>query len=225
VKKILVPLFALALVIMMVIPVSAESPNLVSNGGFETPVLGYGSWQIYLTPVSGLGWQLGPNGIEIQNHAAGSPHSGNQLCELDPYNSTYIYQDLATTSGKYYTVTFFFSARPGTSAADNHLQVKWGDTVVADLTADGSNQSDTVWTSHTYTMFAKDSTTRLTFTDLGISDSLGTYIDDVSVTLYPFDPAPPLPELPAGLLLGLGLTGLTAFIIYSRRKANARIGS
>ena len=86
-KKILVPLFALALVIMMVIPVSAGDTNLVTNGGFETPALGYGAWHIYsptdLIPadsVPGLGWKPGPNGIEIQNHAAGSPHGGNQLC-------------------------------------------------------------------------------------------------------------------------------------------------
>jgi hypothetical protein len=223
-KKLLVPLFALALVIMMAIPVSAvePEPNLVSNGGFETPDIG-GGYQIYYSSVPGLGWQVGPNGIEIQNRVAGSPNNGNQLCELDPVESTSIYQDLATEEGKYYTLAFAFSPRPGTSAADNHLQVKWGDTIVVDLTADGSNLGDTSWTPHTYTMLAHDSTTRLTFTDLGIPNSLGTYIDDVSVTKYPFDPAPPLPELPAVLLLGLGLVGLTAVVVLKRRQVGSRV--
>ena len=53
--------------------------NLVVNGGFETPDVPTGGWAIY--PNASLtSWTVeAGDGLEIQDHAAGDPHSGSQL--------------------------------------------------------------------------------------------------------------------------------------------------
>ena len=70
--------------------------NLVVNGGFETPDVSTGGWAIY-PDASQTSWTVESGaGLEIQDHAAGDPHSGNQLAELDSNNSSVISQTLST---------------------------------------------------------------------------------------------------------------------------------
>jgi hypothetical protein len=117
----------------------------------------------------------------VQNNCAGSPAQGQQFVELDSDASSSIYQDVSTVPGEAYQLRFAFSARPGLGTDENHLLAQWDGGVVANLTADGTALSDTSWTYYTYTVVASSGTTRLQFSDLGISDSLGTYLDDVSL--------------------------------------------
>jgi len=60
--------------------------NLVVNGSFEDPSLNYGTWSVF-GAISG--WTaLSGSGIEVQNHAAGTPYDGANLVELDSYDNS-----------------------------------------------------------------------------------------------------------------------------------------
>ncbi len=202
--------FGLAAIVALSVVGSADA-DIVFNGSFEQTVVNNGgTWDIF---PSIPGWQLsrGP-GIELQRGVSGwLAAEGAQYIELDsdidgpggPLHgedaSSAVYQDLATVAGQIYELTFAFSPRPG--VADNALEIKWGGAPVDVLTADGSGRGNTAWQYHTYQLTAPSDSTRLEFGDLSVSDSLGTFVDDVSVTVVP-EPAG-LALLTGGLVLGL----------------------
>jgi len=160
----------------------AAVTELVTNGGFEQPVVAAGH---YVNVSSIPGWaEAAPRncGIEIQNHVAGSPFQGNQFTELDSNCSTEIQQDLTTVPGRVYRLSFAFSARPGRGAADNILQVWWNGRLIDTRQADGSGLADTAWQVFHYRVRATGAKTRLAFADAGVSNGYGTYLDAVSVT-------------------------------------------
>ena len=154
--------------------------DLVVNGSFEEPVLNNQSWSSFDSIV---GWQrsFGPK-IEIQNNVAGSPHHGEQFCELDSHASTGLFQDLDTVPGQTYDLAFYFSARPGVHLSSNRMEVFWDGEVVATVEADGAGQSSTQWQLYQYEVIATNETTRIEFRDVGQSDSLGSYLDAISVS-------------------------------------------
>ncbi len=197
---------------------AALADNIVINGSFEqNAVTAQSGWDIFTTLP---GWKLarGPS-IELQRNVRGwAAADGQQYLELDtdidgPLGSmsfsgdedasSAVYQDVATTPGEQYELRFAFSPRPG--VAGNDLEVKFDDIVIDTLTADGSSLSNTDWQYFTYTVTATSDSTRLEFGDVGPSDSLGTFIDNVSLVAI-------VPE-PAGLLL---LTG--GVLLASRRR-------
>jgi len=155
---------------------NAEPVELIKNGSFEEKQIS--GWTISKN-IPGWNTSNGP-GIEVQHGVAGQPQHGKQLVELDSRANTAIYQDVSTEPGKAYQLTFYFSARPGTKAGDNKLRVSWDGSVIATLDA-GKGGSNTSWKAHTYAVNASQKSTRLAFQDVGISNSLGTYIDNISV--------------------------------------------
>ncbi len=157
----------------------AQAPSdLVVNGGFESPALGSGSWSVFHS-ISGWTTQSGC-GLEVQNRVAGSPLEGAQHVELDSHCPTTIFQNLNTIAGRSYLLSFGYSPRPG--VGDNRIRAFWGSQLVSDLNANGAGLGDTNWQHVTMRVTAPASSTRLTFADIGSADSLGGYIDAVSVT-------------------------------------------
>lgn len=158
--------------------------NLVQNGSFEFPEISgdYGGWSQF-SSISN--WSLS-NGtaIEIQEGVCGPAKDGDQFLELDSNYSSAISQNITTTAGSWYTLSFWFSPRPGTGTADNHLEVHWDGTIVADLTASGIGKSTTDWTFHSYKIKATSATTQITFADKGVSNSTGTFVDNIIVEEY-----------------------------------------
>lgn len=163
--------------------------NLVVNGGFELPALSNNSYAIY--PNASLtSWDVeaGP-GLEIQNNAAGAPHGGNQLAELDSTGASIISQTLTTIPGQKYRFSFWHSPRPNVPSGDNtigyEVVVTSGPTTlitgtVGAAVAGGANTS---WTKYTYEFTATDASTKIVFKDLGsANNTYGGYIDDVVVT-------------------------------------------
>jgi Protein of unknown function (DUF642) len=184
--------------------------NIVVNGSFEQPAIAADSFQIFSPSIPGWTDTSGC-GIEIQSGVAGAPSNGAQLVELDSNCSSTIVQTLSTQPGLSYVLRFDFSARPGVT--DNHVQVKWGGAVVADLTANGSSLSNTQWTTHLVPVTATGASTTLSFADLSVSDALGTDIDNVEV-----DPAVTIPSLSTWGLIALAiLLTLVAGFTLSRQ--------
>jgi len=190
-------------------PASAASlSNMVVNGSFEeTGALNRGSWGTF---DSISGWQATPGGkIEVQRNAAGKAYDGQNLVELDSddYNKNIpvlgLFQDIKTTIGQAYTLSFMYSARPGTGAGQNLFSVLFGDSFKKQLDG-GVGGSQTNWMNYTTTLVAASDVTRLQFNYDGPRDTLGAYIDDVK--LNQSTAAVPEPTTVVGLAMaGIGL--------------------
>jgi hypothetical protein len=176
---------AFAAAAVTVAPTSAAAdpptlPNVVVNGSFERPRVPLGSTH----PFPAIrGWRLafGPD-IEIQNQVVGDPARGRQFVELDSDASSGIWQKVPTRPGRLYRLQLFFSPRPGTSAAENVLVVHWRGLVVGQISADGRGLKNTDWKMYAFKVRAIRTSTRIELADGGVSDSVGTYVDGVSLT-------------------------------------------
>jgi hypothetical protein len=196
----------------------ASAFNLVTNGSFEeSPKLNDGGWGTY---DSITGWNATQGGkIEVQRGAAGQAYAGKQLVELDSHNydknapTLGLFQDIKTTIGQSYTLSFMYSARPGTGAGQNLFSVLFGDSFKQQLDGGvGGNQTN--WMKYNTTVVANSNLTRLQFNYDGARDTLGAYLDDVQLTTNS-SAAVPEPTTMAGMALaGLGLA--------ARKKLKAR---
>jgi len=199
--------------------------NLVKNGSFEAPTSG--DWELFSSvPNWSIDWIGGDDSfgsstrpteglLEIQRNVDGwLPSEGEQYAELDtdwdgptgdingePASVT-IWQNLETVAGKTYKVSFDFSPRPNTTEAQNVLGVSWDGSAVSGtpLSASGESNSNTDWNTHTFDVVASSDSTELRFTDLGIQNSVGTFLDNVVVNCVV--PETPTNTLPTVTLIG-----------------------
>ncbi len=179
--------------------------QLVGNGGFEAPIVTTNQqWDVFASGTPNLAWSAKwvrtggsePAIANVELHRGVSgwvSHGGQQHTELDsdwggPTSgqsgedaSIQLFQDLVTKVGHKYTITFWTSPRPGQGIGNNVTKVEMGGSILDTITEDGSSNSNTSWNQHTYTFTATSGLSRLSFTDMGAGDSLGGFLDDVSV--------------------------------------------
>lgn len=186
---------------------SASAANIVTNpnfanGGYAGSLAGwttnnnfygYGQWgAVY------LGDHGDPNISDALTGCSGSlciTGSGVDVAEL--------YQDLSTTPGDSYTLSFLYNAGPD---ASNELKVLFGSTVATDLT----NITTGLFATYSYSgLVASSATTRLEF--LGQTGSGDIALTEVSVV----DNGPSIIPEPSSLVL-LG-TGALLFAAGFRR--------
>ncbi len=187
-------------------PIVAQT-ILLPGSGFELPEVTNGAqWDVFPSPsgpwnvewrdagTNSFGSQIRPvvANLELHEGVLGPAFEGDQYAELDtdwggPNDSgtgepasVRIYQDIPTVVGKNYEIHYKFSPRPNTPASENSLEVGWGGNVVETIppTAGGGAIA---WTEHVVNVVATTTTTRIWFTDLGTSNSLGTFVDDIRV--------------------------------------------
>lgn len=203
---------------------SASAATLYFSDDFESPN-NTQSWQVYQTFGE---WETtSGSGIEIQVTGAVtgvSANSGDQYVELDsdnergglpgqPKNSS-MTTELNLIAGNY-IVEWYYQPRTATPN-DNKIGVylagaSQGTFFATLLGSENSVRTAiTDWVKVTYEFYVdgKDNDYLLTFRAEGISNELGGYIDDVSVSRVPV-PA-------AGFMLLAGIGGLAAF---RRRKS------
>ncbi|MFC1755799.1 SdrD B-like domain-containing protein [Patescibacteria group bacterium] len=179
--------------------------NMVSNGGFETPVVsasqmwdiftqGFVGWDVnWYGGSTSFGGQARPDDAFLELHRGvngWSPAEGNQYAELDTDwdgpggslsgepASVAIHQDLPTISGYKYRVEFSFSPRPSTPGSDNQLEFRWDGNIEGVYSDSGGIN----WSTEVHEFIADDTQTRIQFADIGDANSLGTFLDDVKVT-------------------------------------------
>ena len=172
--------------------------NLIENGGFESPVAPVGGWDEYDSGTPGLGWDVAWNGVfagapaiaklELHNGVNGwTSYEGSQHAELDAdwgYNnqeqaSVKISQTLDTEDGEDYNVKYAFSPRPGTSDGENILQV-YVNGVLKATHGPVAGVANTSWTTYSFG-FEGTGSDVIEFRDAGTPNTLGTFLDDVSV--------------------------------------------
>lgn len=188
--------------------VAATSTNLLSNGGFETPIVATGAgWDIYPDGTVGLGWRVAwepgqpttfgagtrpvlanlefHRGVNGWNHAEGLQHAELDTDWDGPSGAlngepslVSIYQDIVTVPGKKYELRYAHGARPNTTADQNTLHVRIGGVLVDTKTKAGGN-APIVWDEYTETFTATSTTTRIEFAAGGPTDGMGVFLDNV----------------------------------------------
>lgn len=175
---------------------------IVFQSTFENVAGGPGAGQ-YTFVQEADGWTAGgPNNpIELQNNVAGAPapNGGNVFVELDSSRNSSMSRVIGAGT---YQLSFLYSARPGVAAGSNGIEV-FLDGVLLDPpgTTDAAGGGTTNWVNVTSGYFTVDQDTTLTFAAAGTSESLGGYVDNITLS------AVPEPASWAMMISGFGLVG------------------
>jgi Protein of unknown function (DUF642)/PEP-CTERM motif len=175
--------------------------ELLVNGSFEANTQSAGSWQI----VSNLtGWTGGAGGVELRNNVAGAASHGSNYVELDTRSNSSITQNVSTNLNDTYSLSFSYSPRSGVAATSNGIEVLWNGASVGSFTGSGAGASGNVWQTQTISLLGAASNSSLVFRAIGISDSYGGSLDNVTLTKL----TSPVPEPETYAMMLAGLAGL-----------------
>lgn len=146
--------------------------------------------------ASADGWTGAPD-IEIQNGVAGAAFSASNLVELDTFNNSSMFVALGAGT---YSVSYYYSPRPGVAAGSNGISLSIGSTQLDTVALAGGD--GTSWQLRTVNFTTTGDL--LTFAAFGVSDGLGGYLDDITVT------AVPEASTWALMIAGFGMIGFAA---------------
>lgn len=154
---------------------AAAADNLITNGSFEQDVIS-SKWTL-LDDLTG--WQRDGAQFEVQTTRLGliDAQDGSQYIELDSTANYAIYQNVSTTAGQSYEVSFYYSPRIKDNSETNKAEVQWNGETILELNGDTRG-----WQSFTLTVTADSDTSELRFIGTGTDDTLGALLDNVSVT-------------------------------------------
>ena len=187
----------------------AASAAVVLFSDFEEAPVATGGFAIFDTAD---GWTKGAGtaGIEIQDNVAGAPAptGGAQFVELDSTGNSTMYYDLAV--GGTFNIDFLYSPRPNVGSASNPISVYLNGVKLSPPgTLTGGPLGATSWMSYSTNHFSAAAGSRIEFRAEGTSDSLGGYVDNITISTAPE------PSSWAMMLVGFG--GLGALL--RRRRA------
>lgn len=192
-KQIVRKFYGTAVLMMMAcLPATASAANVVVNPGFETGNLS--GWATS-APLFGIGVDNDPNDVQSGTYGAYFGSDPNH-----PTTASILSQQLTTTIGQQYTLTFWLSEYQA-DGLGGYFKARIGGSTLVSL-ADVLEQGFTLYTAN-FTAFS--TTTSLEFQALNLPGFYG--LDDISVT--PTAPAPvPTPSGLTNLLAGLLAFGL-----------------
>lgn len=190
-KKLLLPLAASA--IAFAAPTSAA---VVFTSTFEGVPGGPTPGSFVILP-SADGWTGNPD-IELQNNVAGAPapNGGQVFVELDAYFNSAMSRVIGAGT---YKLDYLYSPRPNIALNSNGIEVLLNGVSLGIQAQQGLGQ--TSWSQVFLGPFTATAGSTLTFRAIGNSDSLGGYIDNITLT------AVPEPASWALLILGFGVVG------------------
>ena len=163
---------------------SAVTRTSVVNGGFEDVGSGTGPnfdpQDVEGFSVFNFADDVEPRVIQVnQFQADETPIEGENYLSINSDNSLIdqVFQDIETTPGQTYYVTFDYRTDPDSSADPDQLRVRWNDAWAA--TFIGTSE----WQSVGILLDADSDLTRLTFREAGedSGDGAGVHIDDLQI--------------------------------------------
>ncbi len=185
--------FLLLLSMLVAGPSLSFGANIVQNPGFEDQV--FGPWV-----SNGHPWGIDTANAHTGKQSAGTGCIGAVCIAADPDPlGAWIYQDLATSAGTSYTLSFWIGLRGiNGGTTPNEIKILWNGSQVFDI----QNVTTIAFTPYTVNVQATGASTRLEF--LGRNDPNVIDIDDVSVDAG----AVGVPEPGSIVLMGIGIAGL-----------------
>jgi hypothetical protein len=186
---------AFALVLAVTVPTVAHATNLVQNGNFFSSL---SDWTT--NPNSPVGpWQ--------SNGSAARTGCGGSACISPGPDQNYLYQDIATTVGDSYTLSFEADIEGDAEQTGYELQALFAGNLVEDITTYSYSNTFTTYTISG--LVATSTSTELEF--LGRDDPSFLNLTDVDVEDN--GPAPAATPEPGALLLtGTGLLSLAGIV-------------
>jgi len=187
--------------------------NMLINGSFESPIITDShKWDVVANGTEGLGWNVvwttsepsfgGSNRPEtallevwrglndwvsfdgLQHSELDTDWGGPGLGVTNEPAAVAISQDIATTPGYTYTVSFAYAGRPQRNDADNTGKLLIDGFEITTVTGT-TGTSGLVWTTFQATFVASNPITTITLSDAGPSNSFGLLVDNVSVICEP----------------------------------------
>jgi hypothetical protein len=150
-----------------------DSPQLLVNGSFEANKLNNGQWQLF----NGItGWKTNSQ-VEIQNNVTNKASDGAQIIEMDADKAVdVIYQDVKTTAGHVYELTFDTATRKDTKSTDA-VEVYWNGAKIGTV-----DPQSTTWSTSSFQVIGTGGNDRLEFREVGgENDNYGGLLDNVSL--------------------------------------------
>lgn len=188
----LTPLTAAAL--LCTFAAALPGQNLVQNGSFESPVINQTFVQVavpnWTATIVGTGAASNAEVLRKllpTDWGATAGYTGDQWLELDALANVAIFQDVPTTAGQNYRLTFKYANRPGVPVSA--IVVRWNGVQVGSTV---STTSSTFQTATITNLVAAGATSRLTLEAAGAADQQGDWIDDVILVSEAAIPAPTL---------------------------------
>ncbi len=201
-----------ALTLAMAAPAAAQS----FTSTFENVVGGPGAGAYSLVTTAD-GWTAGSGMfIELQNNVAGAPAptGGNVFVELDS-NANSSMSRVINDAGTY-SLSFLYSPRPNVGSGSNGIEVLLNNVLLNPPgTVTGGPFGATSWSTISTGAFDVTAGSILTFRAVGTSDSLGGYVDNITLS------AVPEPATWAMMIGGFGIVGGT----LRRRRAKLRFAA
>jgi choice-of-anchor C domain-containing protein len=167
---------------------ASASANIIRNGSFEDPISGttqtgailYGSVTSFRGGTTFDGWVVGRDSVDIVPASFWTPPDGSQSLELNGLGPGYIYQDLNTTPGEMYTLTFAMAANGNLQTAFvGRLRVSFGGVQSEDF--EKQSEATIAFATRSTSFVATESVTRLMFESLNENINFGAIIDDIQL--------------------------------------------
>jgi hypothetical protein len=196
-----------ALVAALSLTSTAQAANLITNGGFEDPVITSG-FVNFVAPSTGItGWTVQTNSVDIVSNTFGAPaFEGTQFLDLVGFGSTGgVAQSIATVAGTRYKLSFAYSHNSfgGLSSASADVTVAGiGSLLATSITHSTGSPPNLDWKLFSGSFVADAPTALLLFNETSGGGNAGVLFDAVSISA-----AVPEAATWAMMIAGFGLVG------------------
>ncbi len=211
---------------LLAVAISSAQANLVTNGSFEEGASFNGGFlEVPAGGSSITSWTVGGGGVDYIGSYWDAQDQDRSI-DLNRLTFGSLFQDIATTAGTKYEISFWMSGNPDINAPSVPTYalratlidvVNGGSTILTTQDASYTNGSHShgnmMWTKFTFDFTATSALTRLNFEGIAPPGAYGAALDNVSMTEV-------VPEPFTMMLMGGAAVGAFAKV---RRRRSAKL--